>query len=129
MGKQLAQKERWKDKKDVRRRIGAEKSKDSNRTKLQEEGSKHGNVMVGKEQRYGIAESANLKKHTLKTRTDTEKTDTAVARAAQAAIQVQMSQNSGHFPNPRGVDLERVSPFANLCHLLVLILQLTTLSC
>jgi hypothetical protein len=128
MEKQLAHKERMKDKEIERERICAKKSKDNNRTKLLAEERKHANVMVRTEQRYGIAESANLKKHTLKTRTDTEKTDTAVARAAQAAIQVQMSQNSGHFPNPRGVDLERVSPSAKLCCLLlVLILQLTTL--
>jgi hypothetical protein len=37
--------------------------------------------------------------------------DTAVARAAQAAANVQMAQNVGHFPNSRGVDLKRVS-----CH-------------
>jgi hypothetical protein len=38
-----------------------------------------------------------------------QKTNTAVAWAAQAAVNVQLAQNAGHFPNPKGVDLEWVS--------------------
>jgi hypothetical protein len=128
MEKQLAHKEQMKDKEIERERISIEKSKDNDYTKLLAE-HKHANVMICSEQQYGKANSANLKKHTLKTRTATEKTNThtAVARAAQAAIHVQMLQNLGHFPNMRGVDLKRVSPSTNLCLLLVLILQLTNL--
>jgi hypothetical protein len=33
----------------------------------------------------------------------------AVARVAQAAVNIQMASNDGQFPNPRGVDLQRVS--------------------
>ncbi len=40
---------------------------------------------------------------------ETQKANTAVAWAAQAAVNVQLAQNGGHFPNPRGVHLERVS--------------------
>jgi hypothetical protein len=41
--------------------------------------------------------------------TETQKTNTAVAQAAQAAVNVQLAHNASHFPNPREVDLERVS--------------------
>jgi hypothetical protein len=92
-----------KDKEIERERISTKKSKDNNYTKLLAEERKHANVMVLTEQQYGKAKSVNLKKHTLKTCTDTEKTNTALARAAQAAIlHMQMLQNAGHFLNPRG---------------------------
>jgi hypothetical protein len=41
--------------------------------------------------------------------TDRKNVGTAVARVAQAAMNVQMASNDGQFPNPRGVDLQRVS--------------------
>jgi hypothetical protein len=118
-----------KDKDTEQERIKAEKSKDNNYTKLLAEDRKHANVMVRTDQRYDKAESNNQQKHSMKARSESEKTDTAVARAAQAAIQVQMNQNSGHFPNPRGVDLGRVSyaklgPFFRHC-LLVMMTILT----
>jgi hypothetical protein len=45
----------------------------------------------------------------LKAHTDTKQTDTVIVRAVQIAIQVRTNQNAEHFPNPRGVDIERVS--------------------
>jgi hypothetical protein len=71
--------------------------------------------MVRTKQRYDKSESNNLLEKNFKARTNTEKIDTAVARAAQAAIQVQMNQNAGHFPKTRGVDLERVSTSVTWC--------------
>ena len=41
--------------------------------------------------------------------TKNQKTNTAVARAAQAAVNVQLAQNAGHIPNPRGVNLKWMS--------------------
>jgi hypothetical protein len=63
----------------------------------------------------------------LKARTDTKKTDTAIARAAQAAIQFQMTQNTGHFPIPRGVNLKWVSTTMTWDLSLVRILLLTNI--
>jgi hypothetical protein len=52
----------------------------------------------------------NLTRTNRKKSNETEKVNTACARAAQeAAVTSQLAQNDGHFPNPRGVDLERVS--------------------
>jgi hypothetical protein len=109
--KQQVHKEQMKDKDLEKERIKAEKSKDNNYSKLlAKQDCKHAKGMIYTKQHYGKAESNNLLKHTLtKAHTDTKKTDTAVARAVQAAIQVQMTQYAGHFLNPRGVDLEWVS--------------------
>jgi hypothetical protein len=108
--KQQVHMEQMKDKDLEQERIKAEKLKDNNYTKLLAKDSKLADVMVCTKQCYNKAESNNLPNHALKARTtNTKKTDTAVARAAQAAIQIQMTQNAGHFLKPRGVDLERVS--------------------
>jgi hypothetical protein len=58
---------------------------------------------------YDKAKKVNFDPHTWKTTTETQKTNTAFAQAAQAAVNVLLAQNAGHFPNPRGVDLKRVS--------------------
>jgi hypothetical protein len=107
----LAHKERMKDKEIERERIRYDKAKDNNYTKLLAEERKHLNIQERVDNRYEKADSANEKKHTRKTTTDRENVDTAVARAAQAAMNVQMASNDGSFPNPRGVDLQRVSFF------------------
>jgi hypothetical protein len=106
---QMQHKERMKEKDVEQERIKAGKAKYSADSRALADQRRHDNSCLRTEQRYTKAEDNNLKKHTLKTRSDSDKTDTAVARAAQAAIQTQMNQNAGHFPNPRGVDLERVS--------------------
>jgi hypothetical protein len=105
----LAHKERMKDKEIERERIRFDKAKDNNYTKLLAEERKHLNIQERVDNRYEKADSANEKKHTRKTTTDRENVGTAVARAAQAAMNVQMASNDGSFPNPRGVDLQRVS--------------------
>jgi hypothetical protein len=106
----LAHKERMKDKEIERERIRFDKAKDNNYTKLLAEERKHLNIQERVDRRYDKADTANEKKHIRKTTTDRENVGTAVARAAQAAMNVQMASNDGHFPNPRGgVDLQRVS--------------------
>jgi hypothetical protein len=106
---QMQHKERMKEKDVEQERIKAEKAKYNADSRLLANQRRHDNSCLRTKQRYTKAEDNNLKKHTLKSHSDSDKTDTAVARAAQAAIQVQMNQNAGHFPNLRGVDLERVS--------------------
>jgi hypothetical protein len=78
-------------------------------TKPSSQEQSHANMLARTKHRYDKAEKVNLDRHTQKTTRETQKTDTAVARAAQAATNVQMAQNGGHFPNPRGVDLKWVS--------------------
>jgi myosin heavy subunit len=105
----LSHKERMKDKELEKERIRFDKTKESSLSKLLSQERSHANTLARTEHRYDKAEKVNLDRHTRKTTTETQKTDTAVARAAQAAVNVQLAQNAGHFPNPRGVDLERVS--------------------
>jgi hypothetical protein len=104
-----AHKERMKLMEIEREKIRYDKAKDNNYTKLLAEERKHLNIQERVENRYEKADSANEKKHVRKTTTDRENVSTAVARAAQAAMNVSMASNNGEFPNPRGVDLQRVS--------------------
>jgi hypothetical protein len=69
----------------------------------------HAKTLARTEYRYEKAEKVNFDCHKQKTTTKNQETNTAVARAAQAAVNVQLAQNVGHFPNPRGVYLKRVS--------------------
>jgi hypothetical protein len=115
-----------KDKDVEQNRIKGEKSKDSNYMLLAKD-CKHDNVMVRTKQHYNKAESNNLLNITLKAQTDTRKTNAVITRAAlQAAIQVQMTQNAGCFPNLRGVNLEWVRSTVNWGLSLVPILLLKT---
>jgi hypothetical protein len=74
----------------------------------------HANMLDWTKHCYNKAKKVNLDRHTWKTTTENQKTNTAVARAAQAAANIQMAQNVGHFPNPRGVDLIRRVSFCSL---------------
>jgi hypothetical protein len=105
----FAHKERMKDKELEKERIRYDKTKESNLSKLLSQERNHANTLARTEHRYEKAEKVNFDRHKRKTTDENQKTDTAVARAAQAAVNVQLAQNAGHFPNPRGVDLERVS--------------------
>ena len=105
----LAHKERMKDKELEKERIKYDKTKESNLSKLLSQERSHANTLARTEHRYDKAEKVNFDRHKRKTTTENQKTETAVARSAQAAVNVQLAQNAGHFPNPRGVDLERVS--------------------
>jgi hypothetical protein len=105
----LAHKERMKDKEIEKERIKYDKTKECNLSKLLSQERSHANTLARTEHRYEKADKSNYERHHRKTATENQKVDTAVARAAQAAANVQMAQNAGHFPNPRGVDLERVS--------------------
>jgi hypothetical protein len=110
----LAHKEQMKDKELEKERIKFNKIKESSLSKLLSQEQSHANMLAWTKHRYDKAKKVNLDHHTWKMTTEIHKTDTAVARAAQAAVNVQeLVQITGHFPNPRGVDLKRVS-----CHCL-----------
>ncbi len=107
-----------KDKEIKREHIRFDKAKDNNYTKLLAKERKHLNILEQVNNCYKKADSANEKKDTQKTTTNRENVGTAVARAAQVAMNVQMASNNGQFPNPRGVDLQWVSFIACLSLLL-----------
>jgi hypothetical protein len=90
-----------KDKEIERDHICFNNAKDNNYTKLLAEERKHLNIQVRVDNCYEKADSANEKKHSRKMTTDRENVGTAVARAAQAVMNVQMASNHGEFPNPR----------------------------
>jgi hypothetical protein len=81
---------------------------------------KHLNIQEWLNNCYKKADSANEKKHLRKTTTDRENVGAAVARAAQATMNVQMASNNDQFPNQRRVvDLRWVSFIACLSLLLL----------
>jgi uncharacterized protein (UPF0216 family) len=73
----------------------------SSLSKLLPQEQSHANTLTQTEHRYDKAELVNLDHHTQKMTTEIQKTDAAVYRAAQAAVNIQLVQNEGHFPNPR----------------------------
>jgi hypothetical protein len=105
----LAHKERMKELDVEKERIKFEKAKETNQSRLLSLDRSHNQKVERTEHRYTKADDSNLARHSRKTKTENTKIDTAVARASLAAAQSQQVQNHGHFPNPRGVDLERVS--------------------
>jgi hypothetical protein len=105
----LAHKERMKDKELEKEQIKYDKTKESNLSKLLFQERNHANTLARTKHRYEKAKRVNFNCHKWKTTTKNQKTKTAVARAAQAAVNVQLAQNVGHFPNTRVVDLKWVS--------------------
>jgi hypothetical protein len=105
----LAHKERMKELDVEKERIKFKKQKESTKSRVISKQRDHHNSLARTDHRYNKADTSNISRQNQKKSNENEKVDTACARAAQAAATVQQSQNAGHFPNPRGVDLERVS--------------------
>jgi hypothetical protein len=105
----LAHKERMKEFDIEKERIKFEKQKETTKSRMIIKQRDHHNSLARTDHRYHKADTSSTSRHNQKKNNENEKVNTACARAAQAAATVQQSQNAGHFPNPRGVDLERVS--------------------
>jgi hypothetical protein len=89
--------------------IKYDKTKESNLSELLSQERNHANTLARTEHHYDKAKKVNFDRHTQKTTTKNQQTNTAVARAAQVVVNAQQAQNVAPFPNPRGVSLERVS--------------------
>jgi hypothetical protein len=120
----LAHKERMKGMEVQKEKIKFEKQKESTKSRWMTNERNHLNNMARTEHRYEKADTSNFARHKRKTTSENHKVTTAVARATQAAATSQMAQNDGHFPNPRGVDLERVSYFCRSIFLLYCLLTI-----
>jgi hypothetical protein len=105
----LAHKERMKELDVEKERIKYNKQKELTNSRTMSKQQDHDNSLVRTNHRYKKADNSNLTRTNRKKSNESEKVNTACARAAQAAVTSQLAQNDGHFPNPRGVDLERVS--------------------
>jgi hypothetical protein len=78
----LAHKERMKDKELEKEQIKFNKTKESSLSKLLSQEQSHANMLAWTKHWYDKAKKVNLDRHTWKTTTETQKTGTAVARAA-----------------------------------------------